>query len=185
VVLWQGGLKDMTGPIGLGFELCLFDVGGYVYRYALTILFVLTATSCDKSSDVLVTNGASSEIATDELPEGLAVPADVDTSGSPLEGQPLETSESKGGLSEKPQSINLSSHEEKPKPIDVSVVFEEDMGSGETYDFSRKDRLPDLFNQRVKEDGVTFSGKLINDPENPDYFDSVEGAEFSIEIKTR
>lgn len=171
--------------MNLAFELFLFDVGGHVYRYALTILFTLALASCDKSSGVLATNRAGSEVSADELAKGLAAPSGVNTSGSPSEGQPLETSDGKGNLSEEAKDMNVSSAEEKRKPIDISVVFEEEMGSGDAYDFSRKSRLPNLFKQQAKEDGVTFSGKLINDPENPDYFDSVEGAEFSVEVKTR
>ncbi|BBM04109.1 hypothetical protein GL2_41830 [Microbulbifer sp. GL-2] len=131
---------------------------------------------------MLATNRLGSEVDTDELTEGAA---DVDNSGSPSESQSLESTEGKRAVSEEPQDVKASTPEMKRKPIDISVVFEEDMDSGEAYDFSRKSRLPDLFNQQAKEDGITFSGKLISDPENPDYFDSVEGAEFSVEVKTR
>ncbi|WP_226648605.1 hypothetical protein [Microbulbifer variabilis] len=75
--------------------------------------------------------------------------------------------------------------EEGLKPIDISAAFEEGVSSGEKYDFSRKNTLPNLFEKQHKDENVSFSGKLINDPENPDYLESLDGAEFSIEIKTR
>ncbi|MCO1337067.1 hypothetical protein MO867_22340 [Microbulbifer sp. OS29] len=71
------------------------------------------------------------------------------------------------------------------KPIDTSVAIEADVVPADRYDFSRKNILPNLFDQNSDEDGVTFGGKLISNPKNPDYFDSVEGIEFSIEVKTQ
>ena len=69
------------------------------------------------------------------------------------------------------------------KPLDLNLSIDGRKMSTENKDFSAKKILPDLFNQKKKEKNTVIRGKLLNNPSNPDYIDSVEGAVVSIEIK--
>ncbi|WP_444921709.1 hypothetical protein ACJJID_04785 [Microbulbifer sp. CnH-101-G] len=153
----------------------------------LISLFILVA--CDKPSQPPRESSKISNIAADKA-RGDSVKLDdvlVDLEGlvESLEEESSPEVEIGRSRADKHEEQNVPVKEVRHKPLDISAAFEEGVTSGKGYDFSRKNTLPDLFEQQKKEEGVSFSGKLINDPANPDYFDSLEGAEFSIEVKTR
>lgn len=55
-------------------------------------------------------------------------------------------------------------------------------------DYNKPNSMPDMFKESAKkgsESRTKVGGKLITDPENPDYLDSVRGAELSIEVKMK
>ncbi|GAB2897397.1 hypothetical protein ACCI51_18935 [Microbulbifer echini] len=160
-----------------------------MFKYGLTALLIFALASCDKSAEISRDDTLSPHIVSDGVQEDFVThqdnPLELDGPNDTAESDALveqavaeSTAVAAGGEGEPTQSVSR-------KPIDISAAFDEESVSGDGYDFSRKDTLPDLFDPKEKENGVSFKGKLINDPANPDYFDSVEGAEFSVEVKTR
>ncbi len=69
------------------------------------------------------------------------------------------------------------------KPLDLDLPAEEKSTSVDHEDFSEQKILPDFFNPEEQEQNTVISGKLLNDPSNPDYVDSIEGAEVSVKMK--
>jgi hypothetical protein len=50
-------------------------------------------------------------------------------------------------------------------------------------DFSEHHKLPNLFSEEKKEQNMTVGAKVLNDVNNPDYVDSLDGAEVSVDLK--
>jgi hypothetical protein len=83
-------------------------------------------------------------------------------------------------------TVNINTIEgSKSKPLDLDLSVENYTVSRKSDDFSKREMLPDLFNQSEDEKKTVFSGKLLNDPTNPDYVDSIEGAKISVEVKIK
>ena len=73
------------------------------------------------------------------------------------------------------------------QPLDLSLHPESAADPALQGDFSEHKKLPDFFEKDKKEkkqQKVSVSGKPLRDATNPDYVDSVQGAEVSIEVKT-
>ena len=70
-------------------------------------------------------------------------------------------------------------------PLDLNLNSPPAQEPASNAAFSKQDTLPDFFSSKEKEkDRISVSGKPLLDANNPDYVDSVQGAEVSIEIKT-
>lgn len=69
--------------------------------------------------------------------------------------------------------------------LDFSLPVENDSQSLGDDDFLYKTLLPDFFSKPKEKKKAVIQGKLLNDPLNPDYIDSIEGAEISVEIETQ
>lgn len=70
-----------------------------------------------------------------------------------------------------------------PQVLDLSLQQElpDDSENGE--DFAKKKLLPNLFEQQRKEKKLSLSGKPVLAADHPDYTESVQGAELSVEVK--
>ena len=71
------------------------------------------------------------------------------------------------------------------KPLDLTLPETEQNAFDHDASFTQKDSMQDLFVKHKKESLMSIDGKLLQNKENPDYIDSIEGAEFSIKIKTK
>lgn len=71
------------------------------------------------------------------------------------------------------------------KPLDLTLPETEQNNFDSDTDFTNKDSMENLFIKHKKESLMSIDGKLLQNKENPDYIDSIEGAEFSIKVKTK
>jgi hypothetical protein len=160
-----------------------------MFKYFFVALLLLILASCGRPESLSVESGGEARLGTEEVVEGTL------EQEKQLQGFVSSTELSKDGISSVEDHTETPDNQHGPqsalatekssRPIDISAAFEMGVSSVEKYDFSRKSTLPNLFDTQQKAENVSFSGKLINDPENPDYLQSLEGVEFSIEIKTR
>ncbi len=71
--------------------------------------------------------------------------------------------------------------------LDLRLPADETADTGPALDVKKRDGLPNLFEQSKtaeKKKILAVSGKVLTDPNNKDYVDSVEGAEIKVEIST-
>jgi len=68
------------------------------------------------------------------------------------------------------------------KPLDLSLAPPTEQQQ-QSADFSEHSKLPKLFSDNNKQNNVTVGAKVLNDANNPNYLDSLDGAEVSIDIK--
>ncbi len=102
-----------------------------------------------------------------------------------LEESSSSNVESEKALAEKTSQKSTSPEIEKNRPaLNLSLNSAPSRESVPGEDFSKKNTLPNLFDKEEKEKKLSVSGKPLRDAANPDYVDSVQGAELSVEIKT-
>lgn len=89
----------------------------------------------------------------------------------------------------KPTTTIINVEKTKPiptaKPLDLTLPETQSLATSADEHFTEKNSLPNLFKKQKKDKKVSLNGKLLQDKNNPDYVNSIEGAELSIEMKTK
>lgn len=127
-----------------------------IVKIVICIVGLLSITACNQSSDN----------------------AGVDAVGTKAEMNDLDSNKSTQ------QAVEASSSSLAKKPLNLDLVPGPSGSSDETLDFSDQHALPDLFEKQEKDKRVSVGAKPLRDEANKDYLDSVQGAEFKVEIKT-
>ena len=83
------------------------------------------------------------------------------------------------------QVPNINTPKGDQKSLDLSLPNNPEAKLGESYDFSEKKVLPNLFEDKKKEEDISLGGKMLTDPEQEVLAESVNGAQLNIEIKTK
>ncbi|MEH6559394.1 MAG: hypothetical protein V7459_13530 [Oceanicoccus sp.] len=68
-------------------------------------------------------------------------------------------------------------------PLDLRVKSDSAFTADGDEDFSSSGKHHNFFDTTAKEESVSVSGKPLIDTTNPDYVDSVQGAEISVDVK--
>lgn len=71
------------------------------------------------------------------------------------------------------------------QPMNLTLPDQQGTLPAANEHYSSKNTLPNLFNAQPKDRNLSLSGKLLQDETSPDYVDSINGAEISIEVKTK
>lgn len=69
------------------------------------------------------------------------------------------------------------------RTIDLTLPDDWDAGNETIVEIPDDNLLPNLFTDKKKSKKASLNGKVLNDEDNKDYVDSIEGAEISVEIE--
>ena len=83
------------------------------------------------------------------------------------------------------ESPGSQSEQSTKNALDLSIdkLPSAGINTDDSADFSAKPALPDLFEKTKKEKKASVSGGVLREEENPDYIESIRGAEVSVEVK--
>ena len=87
---------------------------------------------------------------------------------------------------EKEEEKTEGGNEGKPnKEFDLTLPEPQTNPTKSDWESSEKKNLPNLFEKKEKDKIMSIDGKILHDETDPDYFNSIKGAELSIKVKTK
>ncbi len=81
------------------------------------------------------------------------------------------------------QKVEKLEEVETNKTLDLSTSLNAQLSANGEEDFSETEALPNLFQSEAEEKKYSVSGKPIRDETNPNYMNSLQGAEVSVDVK--